>query len=329
MNRLIALLCSIVLTACGGTETGSRSLIIATATPGGTYYPVGVAIGTLLTEKLQGSVSAAAINSAGSGENVQMLGNDEAQLAILQGLYGAMAYTGTGIYDTPVRDFRSITTLWENVEHFVVDKRHVRTGTLEDLRTLDAPFSVGKRGSGTAGSTRVIFGALDVVSGEHFTPEYLGYSPSAQAMMDGRIGGASLAAGPPVAAVTQLFAQKGADGVAILEVTDLQLERINQVYAVYTRALLPAETYPGQTNGIRTIAQPNFLACRADLSDDVVYQITRALYANLTYLQDIHKATQGMALERAITGLAVPLHPGAARYYREQGLSIPDALIAP
>lgn len=328
MNKLGALVCGIILTACGGGE-GTPSLIIATATPGGTYYPVGVAIGTLVTEKLQGKVAASAINSAGSGENIQMLVNNEAQLAILQGLYGAMAYSGTGNYNSPLRGFRSITTLWQNVEHFVVARRYAKSGTLQDLKGLGAPFSVGKRGSGTEGSTRVIFGALGVLAGDHYTPEYLGYSPSAQAMMDGRISGASLAAGPPVAAVTQVFAQKGPEGVAILDITDEQLDLINKVYPVYTRTILPAGTYPGQTRDVRTIAQPNFLACRADLSEDVVYELTKTLYENLTYLQAIHKATLGMSLDSAIEGLSVPLHSGAARYYREKGLDIPDPPIIP
>ncbi len=328
MKAFHALVLSALLTACGD-GSGSRSLIIATATPGGTYYPVGVAIGTLLTEKLQGEVSASAINSAGSGENVQMLVNDEAQLAILQGLYGAMAYSGTGNFDTAHRNLRSITTLWQNVEHFVIAQDYARTGTLEDLKSLRSAFSTGKRGSGTEGSTRVIFGALGILPGTHFTPEHLGYSPSAQAMMDGRIAGASLAAGPPVAAVTQVFAQKGADGVVILDVTDSQLARIRDVYPVYTRHILKASTYPGQTDDVRTMAQPNFLACRADLPDEIVYQLTRTLYENLSYLQNIHKATVGISLTRAVDGLAVPLHPGALRYYREQQLDIPDALIAP
>ncbi|MCY4351681.1 MAG: C4-dicarboxylate ABC transporter substrate-binding protein, partial [Gemmatimonadetes bacterium] len=74
----------------------TQSLIITTATPGGTYYPVGVALSTTLTQKLQPRIVAAAINSAGSGENIQMLVNREAHLAILQGLYGAMAYRGEG-----------------------------------------------------------------------------------------------------------------------------------------------------------------------------------------------------------------------------------------
>lgn len=306
----------------------SNNLIIATATPGGTYYPVGVAIGTLISNKLQPRITASAINSAGSGENIQMLANREAHFAILQGLFGAMAYDGKGPYaGRPFRDFRSITMLWENVEHFVLSKKHATTGNILDLKNLNGKYSIGKRGSGTEGSSRAIFSALRIDPETDMVPEYLGYGPSAQAMMDGRIVGATLPAGPPVAAVTQVYAQMGGDRVAVLEFTDEQVVSIRGAYPVWDRYVVPPETYPGQTAPIHTVAQPNFLACHADLADDVVYLVTQTIYQNLPFLQNVHKATTAMALDRAIKGLSVPLHSGAAKFYREQGLEIPPPLV--
>jgi len=317
--------------SCGSPQEGmhTQNLIIATATPGGTYYPVGVALGNLVTQKQQPKIVAAAINSAGSGENIQMLVNREVHLAILQGLYGAMAYSGQGNYKgQPIHELRSITMLWENVEHFVLRASDAKTGTLDDLKTLGRKYSIGKRNSGTEGATRTIFEALNISLTHDLTPEYLGYSPSAQAMIDGRIAGATLSAGPPVAAVTQAYAQLGADGVSILAFTDDQLTTIQKAFPVWTRYTIPADTYPGQSKAIETIAQPNFLACRADIPEDVIYDITKTIYENLSELQNIHKATLAMSLKKATAGLAVPLHPGAARYYREKGLDIAPALIA-
>ena len=317
----------ISLLGCEGAGPNTRSLIIATATPGGTYYPVGVGIGILLTEKLQPEIIASAINSAGSGENIQMMVNNEAQLAILQSLFGAMAYTGTGHYEKPLRDIRSITMLWQNVEHFLIRADASSSGTLEDLRGLGKRFSIGKRGSGTEGSTRTILDALSISAETDLQPEFLGYSPSVQALMDGRISGATVPAGPPVAAATQAFAQMG-DGVRLLNVTNTQLENIRSTYPVWSRYVIEADTYPGQSTPVRSIAQPNFLSCRSDLPVEVVYQITETIYENLPYLQNIHSATNAMQLNKAIEGLAVPLHPGAIKYYREQGLAIPDHLVA-
>jgi TRAP transporter TAXI family solute receptor len=308
----------------------AESLIIATATTGGTYYPVGVAIGTLISIKLAGSngITATAINSAGSGENVQMLKNKECQMAILQSLFGLEAYNGTGAYEgKAVKDFRSMTMLWENVEHFALLTKYAKTGTIADLQSLNEKFSIGKRGSGTEGSGRAILEALGIDPEASMTLEYLTYNPSAQAMMDGRIAGMNTPAGPPVAAVTQLFAQLGADKVKVLDFTDEQLAKIQEKYPIWNRFVVKADTYPGQKDPINTISQPNFMAVHPDLSEETVYLITKTIYENLPFLHGIHKATMAMSLDRAIAGLPVPLHPGAAKYYQEQGLQIPASLM--
>ncbi len=215
-------LCLIVGVAPQATQA-AESLIISTATTGGTYYPVGVAIGTLISIKLakKHKITATAINSAGSGENVQMLKNKEAQLAILQSLFGLNAYNGKGPYEgKAVKDFRSVTMLWENVEHFTVLQKFAKTGTVDDLKAFGKKFSIGKRGSGTEGSGRTILAALGIDPEKEMTLEYLAYTPSAQAMMDGRISGMNTPAGPPVAAVTQLFAQLGTQKIKVLDFTD-------------------------------------------------------------------------------------------------------------
>ena len=110
--------------------------------------------------------------------------------------------------------------------------------------------------------------------------------------------------------------------------TDEQAKKADGGLNLWTRYVIEAGTYPGQMKDIKTIAQPNFLAVRADLDEDAVYMITKTIYENLPFLNAIHKATKVMALEKALAGLPVPLHPGAAKFYKEAGLDIPDRLIA-
>ncbi|MEM9776421.1 MAG: TAXI family TRAP transporter solute-binding subunit, partial [Chloroflexota bacterium] len=201
-------------------NNGQNSLIIATASTGGTYYPVGVALSTLTNVKLGNSgIQMNAISSAGSGENVQLLKNKEADLAILQGLFGAMAWQGKGRYDgAPEQEMRSVTMLWENVEHIVVDADYAATGNISDLNTMNGEaFSIGKRGSGTETSGTVILNALGYDVDNDFSPERVGYSESSAALQDGRIAGMNTPAGPPVSAVTQAFATLGSDEISILE----------------------------------------------------------------------------------------------------------------
>lgn len=309
----------------------NRSYILATASTGGTYYPVGVALATLSKIKLEPKhqFSLAAISSAGSGENVKLLNENEAQFAILQGLYGAWAWNGEGRFEKsgPQKQLRSVTMLWQNVEHFVVRSDMAKTGTVADLTQMeDKKFSIGKKNSGTEGSGRQIMSGLDI-NPDTFNLAYLGYGASADAMQNGAIDGMNTPAGVPVSAVTRAFAAMG-EKIQILSFTDEQIKQANSEYSLWTKFTIPANTYPGQSKPVTTITQPNFLVVREDISDDDVYLLTKAIYENLPFLNSIHKTTKVMAIEKAIDGLPVPLHPGAARYYQEMGINVPSHLIA-
>lgn len=306
-------------------------LVLATATTGGTYYPVGVALSTLWSIKLRkekpSAIKVNAITSAGSGENVNMLKSKEVEMAILQGLFGKMAWNGTDIYKgKPMKELRSVTMLWPNVEHFVIVKDKVKTGTITDVKGLK--FSIGRAGSGTERSGLTLMSGVGLGRND-IKAEYLGYFESAKSMKDKRISGANLCAGPPVAAVTDLFATPGMK-VKILEFTDDQINAINEKtsYPGY-RYIIPANMYPGQKKEVKTIAQPNFLGIRADVDADIVYKLTKTIYENLEYLYNIHSATKHMKIESAISGLPAPLHPGALKYYREIGVKVPDKLVPP
>ncbi len=307
-----------------------RSYILATASTGGTYYPVGVALATLSKIKLEPKYgfSLAAISSAGSGENIKLLSDNEAQFAILQGLYGAWAWQGEGQFKQtgPQKDLRSVSMLWQNVEHFVVRSALVETGTMSDLSNLKGKkFSIGKKNSGTEHSGRQIMRGVNV-DPNSFNLAYLGYSSSTDAMQNGAIDGMNIPAGMPVGAITRAFAAMG-DDISLLQFTDEQIKQANSEYPLWTKFTIPANTYPSQSKAVTTIAQPNFLAVRDDVSENDVYLLTKNIYENLPFLNSIHKATKAMAVEKSIKGLPVPLHPGAVRYYQEIGLTIPAELL--
>ncbi|GAB5470171.1 MAG: TAXI family TRAP transporter solute-binding subunit [Rhodospirillales bacterium] len=315
----------------GAKAQEAQDYLLATASTGGTYYPVGVALATLVKVKLQPKqkIGMSAINSAGSGENVKLLRENEAQFAIMQGLYGAYAATGTGpLKDAgPQKELRSMTMLWQNVEHFVVDKSAVETGDITDITNLAGrPMSMGRQNSGTIGSNRTILGNLGIDMEKDFDLVYMGYGPSADALQNGQIDGMSTPAGVPVSAVTRAFATMG-DSIALLQFTPEQAKKANGSFDnLWTEYTIPAGTYPGLDSETKTIAQPNFLALRADLPDETVYLITKTIYENLPFLESIHPATKAMSLQNAIAGLPLKLHPGAIKYYEEVGLTIPDRL---
>jgi TRAP transporter TAXI family solute receptor len=310
----------------------ARDYLLATASTGGTYYPVGVALSTLVKVKLQPKqkINVSAISSAGSGENVKLLRDNEAQFAILQGLFGSYAWNGTGpiANDGPQREMRSVSMLWSNVEHFVVKSKYAKTGTIDDFMSLKGKkVSMGRQNSGTIGSNRVIMQNLGSDMDKEFDLAFMGYGPSAEAMQNGNIEGMSTPAGVPVGGVTQAFAAMGKEAT-LLSFTPDQQKKADGGLGLWTPFTIPAGTYPGQDKEVATIAQPNFLATRADTPEDVVYMITKTMYENLPFLQGIHAATKAMSIERAIAGLPMPLHPGALKYYKEVGVNVSESLMA-
>jgi TRAP transporter TAXI family solute receptor len=328
------------VTACltGLVFTGSaqavepQSFLLATASTGGTYYPVGVAISTLTKVKLQPKmkIGMSAINSAGSGENIKLLRENEVQFAILQGLYGYYARNGKGplTKDGPQKDMRAVTMLWQNVEQFTILSDKSKTGTIADIADLKGErLALGKKNSGTIGSNKTLLKNLGMDAEKDFELIHVGYGPSADALQNGQIVAMSTPTGVPASAVTRAMAAMG-DKVKLLNFTDEQAKKADGGLNLWTKYVIPADTYPGQKEDVTTIAQPNFLAVRSDVDEEAVYLITKTIYENLPFLNAIHKATKAITPEKAMAGLPMPLHPGAAKYYKEIGLTIPEELIA-
>ncbi|WP_442801090.1 TAXI family TRAP transporter solute-binding subunit [Serratia rubidaea] len=315
------------LAVVGKIENENKTFLsVATASTGGTYYPMGVGLANVWSTHLkQDGIQVTGQSSAGSIENIDLLQKDEAQLAILQSLLAVEAYQGVGNFaGRAYGDLRAISMLWPNVEHFVMLESKVKDGTLNDI--AGSRFSVGPQASGTEQSTLVILRGVNM-SKKNISPEYLGYGDTVSAMRDGRLDGGALPAGVPAAAVTDMYAS----GVPsrILEVTDEQLASINAVANAWFRFVIEADTYPRQSKAVATIAQPNILVATRGIDDQIVYDLTKAMFENLPEVHQVHSAAKNISLENALKGVSVPLHLGAYRYFREAGVNIPAELIPP
>jgi len=331
MNKLCTSILSAVVLglSVSSAHAETKDYILNTASTGGTYHPVGTAISTLSKIKLlpKQKFSLTAVNSAGSGANIQALGAGTADFAILQGLYGSYAATGTGPISAPQKNLRSVSMLWQNVEQFVIANKYVKSGSVSDFKALKGKaVGLGKQNSGTLGSNKVLMSGLGLKIEKDFELVYSGYGPTADALANGQVFGAGIPSGPPTGAITKLMAANPGK-FTLLNVSADELKKMDNGRNLWTPYTIKSGTYPGQSKDITTIAQPNFLAVNASVDEQHVYQLTKTLYENLAFLQAIHKATKAMNINSAMAGLPVPLHPGAARYYKEMGLNIPDHLM--
>ena len=305
-----------------------NSFQLGTATTGGTYHPVGVALSTLIKLKLlpDFDIDLTAINTDGSQQNIELMRQDDIQFAIISALAGYDSRTGTGQFADvgPNEDLRAITTLWLSTDHLLVRDDAVESGTIEDFLQLQGrPVSLGREGSGTLIENRMLFSALDVDVNADFQLQELGYSESAEALANGEIDGMSVSGGVPIGAVQDVFEKLGGE-VKALEIADEQLALIDGGRRLWQRVVIPGGTYPGQDRDIFTIGMPNILAVRADVSDEVVYQITKTIFEELKYLHGLHSTTRQISLDNAVNNLPLPIHDGAARYFAEKGVELPS-----
>ncbi len=316
-----------LLTACSE-QVGQRyTYVLTTGTTGGTFYPVGVALSTLVTAEPETEFSLTAISSAGSLENIKLLRDNQAQFALVLSIFAAWAWEGVGPIRNPQQHLRSISAMWPNVEHFVLSSDLVSTGTVSDLGYLNGErYVLGARNSGAEHTGIYILESIGINYRDKFTMGYMTYGASAAAMQDGNIVGMNVPAGPPVTAITQAFANMGSD-MTVLNFSEDEIAAINERYPLWRSYELAPETYPYQMEPITTAASPNVLIVRDDVSEEIVYQLTRMMWENLATLQQIHSATLSMTIEEALEGIPVPLHAGALRYYEEQEIAIPERLI--
>ncbi len=329
VRYIVILAASLLMAACTENMHSQRPYILTTATTGGVYYPVGVALATITKARLYETeeISLSAISSAGSMENIKLMRDNQAQFAILQGIFAAWAWNGDGPITQPQPWLRSISALWQNADHFVLTKNLAKNNTIMALKQLNGERNViGARNSGAERTGDYILRSLGIDCPSRMNLAFMGYGATANAIQDGTISGMNVPAGVPVAAISRAFAMVG-ENLTLLEFTDDQLAEVNKTYPLWSRYIIPGGTYPNLHTDTQTIAHPNILAVRSDIPEEAVYMITKTVFENLAALREIHKATREVTLEKALTGLSAPLHPGAIRYYREKGLSIPVNLL--
>ncbi|MEZ5932536.1 MAG: TAXI family TRAP transporter solute-binding subunit [Alphaproteobacteria bacterium] len=338
-GTMLALIClGLVMTAAASgvraqndEDEAPQRLLLSTASTGGAFHQGGVSLSALVKLKLLPTrqIDLTTVNSTGSLENIARLRDGTADFAIVQALLGRHARTGTGIAAGlgAQPDLRAVMMLWPNVEHFIIRNDLVSSGTIGDFLALEGKkVSLGRERSAIE-SNRVLLGNLGLDIETELKQVPLSFRPSVAAFQRGEIDGLSLPASTPVPAFADLMNQLGEDAT-ILSWTEEQRRRADGGLGLWSSFTLPAGTYAAQPEPLETIAQPNILAVRADVDEEVVYAITKTVFENLSFLTRLHAPYQFLTPETAIAGLPVPLHPGALRYYEEIGLDLGATMVA-
>lgn len=304
---------------------------IGTGGAGGTYFPIGGIIANAISNPpgsraceeggncgVPGLVAMAqSTNASAHNVNAIQAGQMEAGLSGAATLH--FAYNGIGKFEGNAKaDLRVVANLYPEDLHLVLPKG----GSLDGVADLkDKRVGIAQAGSGTQIAVELIIGDHGV-NRDNIEEAELNNSQSAERLADGQLDAYFYAAGTPVAAMIQLDNTKGME---LYSFTDEEVAMANKTVPYYIPSKIPAGTYPGVTYDVNTVAVSGILVTNSNIDEELIYNITKAMWSDTArkLLDNGHAKGKVITLETAldgIEGIGVPLHPGAERFYKEQGM---------
>lgn len=301
--------------AAGGEKAGEKpqQLIIATGGTGGTYYPLGGGMATIFKDKL--GITASAQSTNASVENMRLINDKQVDLAFTQGDIADYASKGTLMFKDKgaIKNFQAIATLYPETIQLVVPASSA-IKSVADLK--GKKVSVGALASGTEANAQQIL-EIYGLKFDDLKVQRLSFNESVNGIKDGGLDAAFVTAGVPTSAVTELGATKG---VRIIPVDDEHMKKLIEKYPYYASFTIPANTYKGQDQEVKTAAVKAMLVVRSELDKKYVYDLTKALFESLDKLGTVHAKGKEVKLEKALEGVSIEVHPGAAQYFTEKGV---------
>jgi TRAP transporter TAXI family solute receptor len=303
----------LALTATGA-QAQQQFFRIGTGGTAGTYYPVGGMIANAVSE---GNIVSTAVASNGSVANVNAIVGGGAESGFVQADVAAWAFTGTGLWQGrgKVDELRSIANLYPESVHLVV-RKGIGVKSVADLK--GKRVSIDEPGSGTIINARAILAAYGIKESD-IKAEFVKPNQAAEKMKDGSVDAFFFTGGFPAAAITEL-ATSG-PGIELVPIDGAPAEALRKELSFFAADEIPAGTYK-DIGAVKTVAVGAQWVTTSKQSADLVYAITKALWSDKTRtaLDAGHAKGKAIRKETALAGLGVPLHDGAARFYKEAGL---------
>ena len=288
-------------------------LTIATGGTSGVYYPLGVALSQIYTKAIPAAKSSVQATK-GSVENLNLLQAGRAELGFSLGDALSAAWKGEADagFKAPLKKLRTMAAIYSNYVQ-IVAREDSGIKTLADLKGKS--ISVGAPKSGTELNARALLKAAGLSYKDFSKVEYLPFGESVELMKNRQLDATLQSAGLGVASLRDLAASQK---IVVVPVPADIIAKVGD--SAYQNGVIPANTYEGQTAAVPTARIQNFLVTREGLSEEMVYQMTKAMFTHLPELVAAHAAAKGISLKDAPLNAPVPLHPGAAKYYREAGV---------
>ncbi|MGF3102268.1 TAXI family TRAP transporter solute-binding subunit [Rossellomorea sp. DUT-2] len=322
LGTALLLVLSVILSACGGGSGGGSSegegnkevdfIGIATGGTGGTYYPLGGTFAKIIQDET--GIKSSASTSGASAENMAAIKDGKTEIAFTQTDIASYASEGTEMFsDNKVENARGIATLYPETIQIVTTKDS-GIKSVEDLK--GKVVSVGEAGSGTLLNAKQIL-EVHGITLEDLEARNLSFDDSTTGIQDGTIDAAFITSGTPTGAVEGLAATQD---ITIVPVESGKISELIEKYPYYSEDEIPSGTYSKVDEAVTTVAVRAMLVTNADISEDVIYDVTKAIFENTDAIT--HAKGELIKAEDGLKGMGIELHPGAKKYFDEKGVSM-------
>ena len=302
----------VALLVSGSISFSAEFINILTGGTSGVYYPLGVGLSKIYGEKIKGSKVQVQSTKA-SVENLNLIQSGKGEIAFVLGdsvKYGWEGNAEAG-FKSKLNNLRGIAGIYPNYVHIVASK----SSNIKSIADLKGKrVSVGAPKSGTELQARAILKAAGMSYSDLGKVEYLPFGQSVELIKNRQIDATVQSAGLGVASIKDLA---NSVEVVIVEIPESLIAKLG---APYVSATIPGGTYQGANENVKTAGIVNFLITSKKVSNKTAYEMTKNVFENLPALIATHAAAKNININKALTGMPVPLHPGAQKYYKEKGL---------
>jgi hypothetical protein len=286
---------------------------VLTGGQSGIYYPLGVALSQAYGKVLPNAkISVQATKASAENLNLLQQGKGEVAFALADSVSDAWKGDEEAGFKAPLKKIRAVAGLYSNYIQIIANAES-GIKSIADLK--GKRISVGAPKSGTELNARAILKAAGLSYKDFAKVEYLGFGESVELMKNRQLDVTLQSVGLGAASIRDLAVSIN---IVLVAVPAEVVAKVGD--PAYEVATIAANTYNGQKTAVPTVAIKNILVTHEGVPADTVYAMTKSMFDNLDGLVAAHAAAKGIVKKDAATGLPIPLHPGAEKYYREVGL---------
>jgi uncharacterized protein len=306
-----------VMAPAPATAQQQRFVTIGTGGVTGVYYPAGGAICRLVNrDRAKHGIRCSVESTGASVANVNLIKQSELDFGVAQADVQFNATKGAGAFakDGAVGDLRFVFSLHPELMT-VVARREANIKSMADFK--GKRFNIGNPGSGTRTATEELMASMGLKATDLALASELRADEQGPALCDGKIDGFTFVVGHPSANITDPTTICGAQ---IVPVTGPAVDKLLADKPFYTKAQVPGGMYKGNAGAVDSYGVLATVVSGAKVPDDVVYTVVKAVFDNINEFKALHPALANLKPEEMATkGQFAPVHPGAARYYKEKG----------